>query len=155
MEKEEIFYELMETLFETSRSISTYESIPRKYGTEDELYMIEAHTLNLIGDKIKTNTTEIAEITHRTKSAVSQMMDKLIKKELAFKYRNPDNYRELTIELTPKGQLVYEYHKKLDKEEFGNYLSDLENFTTEDFQKIITFLTLINGRTKSTLHDKS
>lgn len=80
MEKEEIFYELMETLFETSRSISTYESIPRKYGTEDELYMIEAHTLNLIGDKIKTNTTEIAEITHRTKSAVSQMMDKLIKK---------------------------------------------------------------------------
>ena len=45
------FYELMETIYETSRLISSYENIPRKYGTEDELYMIEVHTLNLIGDQ--------------------------------------------------------------------------------------------------------
>uniref|UniRef100_UPI0020BFA4E3 hypothetical protein n=1 Tax=Lysinibacillus fusiformis TaxID=28031 RepID=UPI0020BFA4E3 len=81
--------------------------------------------------------------------------DKLIKKELAFKYRSPENYRELTIELTPKGQLVYEYNKKLDKEEFGNYLKDLERFTIDDFQKIITLLNLINDRTKFTLHEKA
>ena len=154
MEKEKIFHELMETLYETSRIISSYENIPRKYGTEDELYMIEAHTLNLIGDKIKTNTTEIAEMTNRTKSAVSQMVDKLIKKKLAVKYRNPNNYRELTIELTPKGKLVYEFHKELDQKEYARHLNNLEQFTAQDFQKYITILNVINRRTLKVLNDK-
>ncbi|MFJ7647133.1 MarR family winged helix-turn-helix transcriptional regulator [Lysinibacillus sp. NPDC097279] len=154
MDKEKVFYELMETLYETSRLISSYENIPRKYGTEDELYMIEVHTLNLIGDQVKTNTSEIADLTNRTKSAVSQMVDKLIKKDLAFKYRNPDNYRELTIELTPKGKLVYEYHKKLDEEEYGSHLKNLEQFTVEDFQNYITILNVINRRTRKVLNDR-
>ncbi len=154
MDKEKVFYVLMETLYETSRLISSYENIPRKYGTEDELYMIEVHTLNLIGDQVKTNTSEIADLTNRTKSAVSQMVDKLIKKDLAFKYRNPDNYRELTIELTPKGKLVYEYHKKLDEEEYGSHLKNLEQFTVEDFQNYITILNVINRRTRKVLNDR-
>lgn len=154
MDKEKIFHELMETLYESSRLIGSYESIPRKYGTEDELYMMEVHTLNLIGDKNKTNTSEIAEMTNRTKSAVSQMVDKLIKKKLAIKYRNPDNYRELTIELTPKGKLVYDYHKKLDEEEYGKHLNNLEKFTAEEFQKYIEFLNVINRRLINVLNDK-
>ncbi|MBG9453766.1 hypothetical protein ABE61_06625 [Lysinibacillus sphaericus] len=154
MDKEEIFYELMETIYETSRVINSYESIPRKYGTEDELYMIEVHTLNVIGDQVKTTTSEIAEIKNCTKSAVSQMVDKLIKKDLVVKYRNPDNYRELNIELTPKGKLVYDYHKKLDLEEYRNYLKNLEQFTSEDFEKYITLLNVINRRTQSVLNDK-
>lgn len=154
MDKEEIFYELMETIYETSRVINSYESIPRKYGTEDELYMIEVHTLNVIGDQVKTTTSEIAEIKNCTKSAVSQMVDKLIKKDLVVKYRNPDNYRELNIELTPKGKLVYDYHKKLDLEEYRNYLKNLEQYTAEDFEKYITLLNVINRRTQSVLNDK-
>lgn len=154
MDKEEIFYELMETIYETSRVINSYESIPRKYGTDDELYMIEVHTLNVIGDQVKTTTSEIAEIKNCTKSAVSQMVDKLIKKDLVVKYRNPDNYRELNIELTPKGKLVYDYHKKLDLEEYRNYLKNLEQFTAEDFEKYITLLNVINRRTQSVLNDK-
>ncbi|QQP10351.1 MarR family transcriptional regulator [Lysinibacillus agricola] len=154
MDKEKVFYELMETIYETSRLISSYENIPRKYGTEDELYMIEVHTLNLIGDQVKTTTSEIAEIKNCTKSAVSQMVDKLIKKGLVIKYRNVDNYRELNIELTPKGKIVYEYHKNLDLEEYRSHLRNLEQFTTEDFQKYITVLNLINQRTQSVLNDK-
>ncbi|OXS72173.1 hypothetical protein B1B04_16820 [Lysinibacillus sp. KCTC 33748] len=154
MDKEEIFYELMETIYETSRVINSYESIPRKYGIDDELYMIEVHTLNVIGDQVKTTTSEIAEIKNCTKSAVSQMVDKLIKKDLVVKYRNPDNYRELNIELTPKGKLVYDYHKKLDLEEYRNYLKNLEQFTAEDFEKYITLLNVINRRTQSVLNDK-
>ncbi|WP_010676654.1 MarR family winged helix-turn-helix transcriptional regulator [Bacillus timonensis] len=154
VDRVETFNELMETLYETSRLISTYESIPRKYGTEDELYMVEVHTLNLIGDMKKTNTSELAEITNRTKSAVSQMVDKLIKKELASKYRNPHNFRELIIELTPKGKIVYEYHKNLDKEEYGKYLKNLGYFTNEDFQKMITFLKIYNNGISNSLSGK-
>ncbi len=49
MTRDEVFFELMESIYEVSRITSIYESIPRKYGTDDELYMVEAHTINLIG----------------------------------------------------------------------------------------------------------
>lgn len=137
LEREEVYSELMETLYEFSRIISSYESVPRKYGTEDEIYMVEVHTLNLIGDKVKTTTSELAKMTNRTKGAISQMVDKLIKKELAIKYKNPDNNREVIIELTEKGKVVYDYHKKLDEKEYASHLAKLTQFTTEDFQKFI------------------
>lgn len=70
----------MESVYEISRNTTAYESIPRKYGTDDELYMVEAHTINLIREKVKTNTSELATLTHKTKGAISQMIDKLIKK---------------------------------------------------------------------------
>ncbi|MDQ0970819.1 DNA-binding MarR family transcriptional regulator [Neobacillus niacini] len=143
MDREKVFHELMETLYETTRLMSDYHSVPRTYGTEDELYMVEAHTLNLIGDQIKTNTSEIAAMTNRTKGAISQMIDKLVKKGLVAKYKNPDNHREMIIELTPKGKIVYNYHKKLDTEEFRKPLKNLEHLTTEDFQKFIIMLKTI------------
>lgn len=154
MEREQVFNELMETLYESSRLISTYESIPRKYGTEDELFMVEVHTLNLIGDHVKITTSEIAEITDRTKSAVSQMMDKLVKKDIAIKYRNPSNYRELIIELTPKGQIIYEYHKEIDEIEYGKHLKNLEVSTAEDFQTFVEILRIINRGIKRSLTSK-
>ncbi len=154
VDREEVFNELMETLYETSRLISSYEGIPRKYGTDDELYLVEVHTLNLIGDQGKTNTTEIAEMTNRTKSAVSQMVDKLLKKGLVEKYRNPDNHRELIIELTPKGKIVYQYHKVLDKRNYGRNLRYLTQFTTEDFQKYITISKILNSKITEDLNNE-
>lgn len=137
MDKEEIFYEMMETVYEYARKISEYESIPRKYGTEDEIYMVEAHTINLVGDKNKTNVSELAELTNKTKGAISQMIERLIKKGMATKSRNPLDNREVIIELTDKGKIVYNFHKKLDQKEYRRLLKDLEEFTAEDFRRYI------------------
>lgn len=137
MRREEVFNELMESLYESSRLIHQYESMPRKYGTEDELYMVEVHTLDLIGRHKRMTTTEIAEINNRTMSAASQMVEKLFKKDLVLKYRNPENHRELLIELTEKGKVVYNYHKELDKFEYRKLLACLEDYKNEDFQLFI------------------
>jgi DNA-binding MarR family transcriptional regulator len=152
MDREKIFNELMETIYETTRLVNDYQSVPRTYGTEDELYMVEAHTLNLIGDKITTNTSEIAAITNRTKGAVSQMIDKLVKKDLVLKYKNPDNHREVIIELTPKGKIVYDYHKKLDTEEYRKHLQNLDQFTEDDFKKYILISNIINKGTMNAIN---
>ncbi|WP_066322268.1 MarR family transcriptional regulator [Bacillus sp. FJAT-29814] len=152
MDREKIFYELMETIYETTRLVSDYQSVPRTYGTEDELYMVEAHTLNLIGDKKTTNTSEIAAITNRTKGAVSQMIDKLVKKDLVMKYKNPDNHREVKIELTPKGKIVYGYHKELDAEEYRKHLKNLAQFTDDDFKKYIMISKIINKGTMNAIN---
>lgn len=144
VKREEVFKNMMETLYESSRLIHLYESVPRKYGTDDELYMVEVHTLDLIGRHGKITTTEIAEINNRTTSAASQMVEKLIKKELVHKYRNPNNFRELLIELTEKGEIVYEYHKNLDDVEYNIHLERLEEYSTEDFEKLMQIVKMIN-----------
>ncbi|MGG1658310.1 MarR family winged helix-turn-helix transcriptional regulator [Brevibacillus sp. NRS-1366] len=146
MTREEVFFELMETIYELSRKISSYESVPRKYGTEDELYMVEAHTINLIGNKVQTTTSELSKLTNKTKGAISQMVDKLIKKDLVVKQKNPLDNREVIIALTEKGKTVYEFHRELDKMEYGRFLSKLDKFSTEDFHTYIQISsTIIQG----------
>ncbi|GHI01131.1 MarR family winged helix-turn-helix transcriptional regulator [Neobacillus kokaensis] len=149
MNREDIFYELMETLYEISRKISSYESIPRKYGTDDDLFMVEAHTINLIGNHQHTNTSELARLTNKTKGAISQMVDKLIKKDLAVKYKNPTNQREVIIELTEKGKKVYNFHKELDQDEYSQLLNKLGQFTAEDFSTYLKISTILRDNIKS------
>lgn len=142
MENLDVFNQFMETLYKTSRLINTYESIPRNYGTDDELYMVEVHTLDMIGSNQRITISEIAMETDRTKSAVSQNVDKLIKKDLLIKHRNPNNSREMILELTEKGEIVYAHHKRLDEIEYGKQMKNLKEFSTEDFH---TFIKIANG----------
>lgn len=137
MSKEKAFYKMMEVIYEVARKVNAYANIPRKYGVEEELYMVEVHTINVIGEKKHTNVSQIAKATFKTKGAVSQMIDKLIKKDIVVKYKNPEDNREVILELTEKGQKIYEYHKQKDKVAFDRYLSRLDEFTEEDFLKYI------------------
>jgi DNA-binding MarR family transcriptional regulator len=148
MNKEEIFHEMMETIYKHSRIMSAYESIPRQYGTEDEIYMVEAHTINLIGDKIQTNITELAELTNKTKGALSQMVERLIKKEMVTKSKNPLDNREVIIQLTDKGKIVYEYHKELDRSEYKKLLTELDQFSAEDFLTYTKISTVLLNQVK-------
>lgn len=154
MKREEVVYQLMESIYEVSRNISSYESIPRKYGTDDELYMVEAHTINLIGEKIKTNTSELAKLTNKTKGAISQMVYKLIKKDLVLKYKNPINSREVIIELSEKGKQVFQHHKKLDKMEYTKILNQLDEFSTEDFIKFIKISSIVSDIIRKGIKNK-
>ncbi|MEX3622903.1 MarR family winged helix-turn-helix transcriptional regulator [Viridibacillus arvi] len=144
MSKEKSFHEMMETIYELSRHISSYESIPRKYGTDDDLFMVEAHTINLIGDKTQTNISELSRLTNKTKGALSQMVDRLIKKDMLTKTKNPLDNREVIIQLTNKGKVVYDFHKELDKVNYRELLKGLEQFNEEDFIKYekISFILL-------------
>ncbi|MGM0878755.1 MAG: MarR family winged helix-turn-helix transcriptional regulator [Bacillota bacterium] len=152
--REEVFNELIESIYEVSRSTSAYESIPRKYGTEDELYMVEAHTINLIGKENKVSPSHLAKLTNKTKGAISQMVDKLLKKGLVIKYRNPTNNREVIIELSDKGKQAYKYHKELDQLEYGKMLSRLNQFSTEDFINFMKIASVINDHVKNSIQNK-
>ncbi|MFE0561822.1 MarR family winged helix-turn-helix transcriptional regulator [Priestia megaterium] len=152
--REEVFNELIESIYEVSRSTSAYESIPRKYGTEDELYMVEAHTINLIGEKSKVSPSYLAKLTNKTKGAISQMVDKLLKKGLVIKYKNPTNNREVIIELSDKGKQAYKYHKELDQIEYGRMLSRLNQFSTEDLINFTKIASEINDHVKNLIQNK-
>lgn len=109
---------------------NAWEKKPRHYGTEDLLYRSEVHTIEAIGKNNKINVTELAQYLGITKGAVSQMVDKLIKKDMVIKRMVSETENEVSLELTEKGSLVFKGHEEYHKElyaEIGkkiNFLSD-------------------------------
>lgn len=135
MDRQKEFHDLMNTIYEVSDKISSYGKNPRTYGTEDMLHMIEAHTIEIIGENNDITASEIAKKMYKTKGAVSQTIDKLIKKGLIVKTSHPKDNRKFILELTENGKIVFEHHRKKDETAFDRYLDRLEGYTEEDFKK--------------------
>lgn len=133
MDREQVFDEFMEMLYKISRKVYAYDSIPRKYGTNDLLYMVEAHTIKLIGKKEYIGVTDIANITGKTKGAVSQIVDKLVEKKVLVKEKDPEDNRRIKLSLTEKGQTIYKYHRQLDKRNYMLMLKHMNNISTDEF----------------------
>ncbi|MFP4873645.1 MarR family winged helix-turn-helix transcriptional regulator [Mammaliicoccus sciuri] len=144
MTKEDSFLEAIDQLYKTSRLLNEYESRPRKYGTEDELYMVEAQVINLIGEKKVTNITDIAREMNRTNSSASQNITRLVKKGIVEKHKSVHSSREINIVLTKKGYEIFQYHKNLDDKEYRSYLNKLDAYSAQDFENITHFLSVVN-----------
>ena len=71
---EQIIYKYMQT-----------ETIQRNYGTNIMITQVEIHTIEAIGNCNGISITELAENSHKTKGAVSQLIYRLVKKGLVKK----------------------------------------------------------------------
>ena len=91
-----------------------YDSMPHQYGDE-VLYQSEMHFLEVVGDTPSITITVISQQLGKSKSACSQMVRKLVKKELLTQERNEKNNREYYLNLTERGKEIYEVHKEFDE----------------------------------------
>jgi len=135
MSRHEKFYDLMNIIYDVYDKISLYEKHPRKYGTDDLLSMIEAHTIEMIGKNEEITASVIAEKMYKTKGAVSQLIDKLVKKGLVEKKEHLNDSRKFILELTENGKIVFFHHEQKDKIAFDRYLARLDNCSDKDFEK--------------------
>ncbi len=119
------------------------EKKPNGYGTNELLYKSEIHTIEAIGKNNKINVTQLAQYLGITKGAVSQMIDKLIKKGLVNKNMISPTENEVSLELTEKGILAYNGHETYHKElyaEISKRLSHLPDDNIEIFTDILSEL---------------
>ncbi len=132
-----------------NRYIST-ENRPCDYGVGCKLYRSEIHTIEAIGNHSQINVTDLSNYLGVTKSAVSQMTDKLIKKDMIVKTVLSKSDTEVALTLTDKGEKVFsghnEYHRKFfqhinqmlstvsenDIKVFENIMTQLESFLEEE-----------------------
>ena len=70
------------------------------YGQGIPLTMIEVRTLTYIEDHPDVTITELSQIWHKTKSALSQFITHLEREGLLAKSRKEGNAREMRLELT-------------------------------------------------------
>ncbi len=90
---------------------------PKDYGTGDLLYFTEIHTITMVGKNKEINMTKLADMMGVTKGAISQTINKLVRKNLISK-SNTINKKEFNLMLTEKGNIVYDGQKSFQKEIF-------------------------------------
>lgn len=136
------FEEMTPVLREFLRAMSKYAILDRKafdFGIGMELFPAEIHMLTAIEHKDGIGVTELAEEFRITKGAVSQLVAKLIKKDLVHKTRNPEHGSRIVIKATDLGRTAcqhhVEFHKRHDKELF-EYLGQLDENSYEAIQEM-------------------
>lgn len=90
---------------------------PNDYGTGEMSSMAEAHMMIDICDNPGITVGELAEMTQRTPSAISQVVSKLECKGCVYKERGEENYRLYHIYPTKKGRRLAVAHEKYDIEQ--------------------------------------
>ena len=136
MKREMIFSEMMESLFEFSQIQFQNQNTAMHYGSNDMLFMAEVHMVQDIGDFEGITITELAHQKGKSKSAISQMIDKLNQKGLILKEKHPGGNKQIALYLSDEGKSIYKYHKNLDKKEYKKLLDKLNEYTDEDFSKV-------------------
>ena len=142
---EDIFFkeaqDAMELLYDfVMESYENY-SQPRDYGNGVMMPMVEIHTLSLIAANPGIVVTDVAKMWNRTLSAASQNVNKLVKKGLVTKTKEPGNNKAVHLYPTEEGNLLAKKHQEYDKKVIeGNVRTLLENHSIEELRTVIRVL---------------
>ncbi|NCB42116.1 MAG: MarR family transcriptional regulator [Clostridia bacterium] len=138
MEKKDLIIELVEHVDILGRAISSYREAPRSYGVDEEkLTEIEVRVLRAIGNNKGITNQKLVNYLQRTKSAVSMMVEKLVKRGYIEKNKSKSDARKYELNLTGKGYAVYHIHSKIINEYYFWLSKQLYNYSESDFKKSI------------------
>ena len=133
-------YEISE-IYEWVSIISQDGNVSHDYGDGKKYTSVEVHTISYIGEHPGCTVTEISRNWMKTKSAVSQIIKKLIKQNLVIAEVNKDDEKQLLLRLTPEGKMLDAMHRKFDEISWRKSMEVLrKRFSEEEINN--TFLVL-------------
>ncbi|SCY38188.1 MarR family transcriptional regulator [Desulfoluna spongiiphila] len=115
MESDYIYakFAAFDTIFhKVMNKMKRIEQKPRYFGTDILLYPSEIHTIDAIGKNPGINVTDLAVLQGVTKGAVSQVIRKLVDKEMVVRMKDEKSDREVLLMLSPAGKIAYTSHQK-------------------------------------------
>ena len=139
----EQYKELLQSFDKGYELCYEYDSMPHQYGDE-VLYQSEMHFLEVVGDTPSITITVISQQLGKSKSACSQMVRKLVKKELLTQERNEKNNREYYLNLTERGKEIYEVHKEFDEKCMQRTYKSLADFSEDELRSYISVQKTLN-----------
>jgi DNA-binding MarR family transcriptional regulator len=147
------YIKMMDAFYDGSRIIHSYDKIPRKYGVDQYLYMAEMHTLEKISEMEGITVTKLADVTHKTKSAITQVTNKLQKKNMINKIRSKEYHKEVELYLTDLGREACKYHKEFDENNYKNGITYLEDYSVEELRTSAEIFTIVTQSFKKDVLD--
>ena len=138
---EKILAEIMEQFIRIVNKFNRFEKVPMDFGVEEMLYPAEIHTIEAIGNNSRINVSLLAELLGITKGAVSQMINKLVRKQFVNKKKPVRGGKEIFLELTPKGKKAFKGHEKFHRDMVLDFLKYTQNISHRDFKKFRNIFT--------------
>jgi DNA-binding MarR family transcriptional regulator len=135
---------LNDVIEQTMRLINKYISLEKElynFGIDELLTPAEIHTIDCIGRNSGINVTNLAEKLGVTKGAVSQMVNKLKKRDLVTKLKDSENDRDVILLLSKKGKMAFGGHIKFHMDMYNDIMRLIENISTNE---INSFMEIIN-----------
>lgn len=124
-------------------TMANYDRASKKsfYGYSEACTPVESHLLEKICDNEGITVTELAREINRSKSAVSQIVKKLEKRDLITKTAQKDHEKKLSLKPTTKGKEFNEVHIKFDEKEAGEFFAmlskDFDDDTMNNFFSVL------------------
>ena len=106
------FEEILKKLEKVIVMVESIHTPSLSFGTGVLMHTKEIHTVQAIGRHPGINVTKLAENAGVTKGAVSQTINRLVRKGLVRKTHAPGNDKEVILELTDLGQIGFQNHEK-------------------------------------------
>jgi DNA-binding MarR family transcriptional regulator len=110
-----------------------------------KVYRFELHIIDLIGKNRGITVNELAQALKVTKGAVSQVITKLEKEGAVEKVRNENNRKNVNLYLTPKGEKVFEGHKRFHDNINSKLDAYFEKYSLRETDMIKSLLLEISG----------
>lgn len=143
LDRLEAFYELMDSHHELTQFLIKYLNTPRNYSTDEEIFMVEMHLLDAIGRNEGISVSQLGTLVKRTPGAISQTVNKLEKKGFLEKRIDAATPKVRNLHLTDKGRKAFDFHKRLDRDNYMRVLKKLPQFTAEEFKKLASLNRLL------------
>ena len=117
-----------------------YEKKPQVYCKDIILTQPEIHTIAIVGDSEGINITQLAKVRGITKGAVSQMVNKLVDRDLMEKRVSPDSDAAVCLYLTKKGKAARNDHRKMHENMGTMYEAMLDQIPESTLDSMRQFL---------------
>jgi len=134
----------LENFLKTVEVVHDYISSPRQYGTDEFLYMREAHFLR----ELKDGPCEMGVLSTKlkiTNGAASQTAARLEKKGLVERQPSSQDNRVIICKLTKKAKAIVKYHEKLDKDNFLNLHTAMSEYSHRDINAFFHILATLDA----------
>ena len=142
-----IYEEILQKLEKVIVTVESMHTPSFNFGTGVLMHTKEIHTVQAIGRHPGINVTKLAEYAGVTKGAVSQTINKLVRKGLVQKTHASGNEKEVILELTDLGWVGFQNHEKfhmdtldIAREYYGDQLEsklDRINLAADDIYKML------------------
>lgn len=123
--------------------INSNDKKPRAFGTSQLLHQSEIHFIDAIEIGEGLNASLLSEKLGITNGAITQIADKLIKKDLVSKYKKENNKKEVYLKLTPEGEIAFKHHRLFHKKLNDKMLAYLESLSFEQTDAIFGLMDVI------------
>lgn len=137
MEKRNMIRGILEIIAEYNRVQYEYGKEYRQYGTDHLLRHDQVHLINYIGQNPECNLRFLADTIGLGLPTVSLQIKKLEKMGLVLKRRSDASLRELELNLTEAGWMVFRYHQELDERFVDSTMDVMNNRYSEEELKVV------------------